>query len=95
MFMQFTYVNVGAAVGPIRGQDPEIVDDILPEVQRVGGTARLNCTVANKQTNNVGIFLPVSLPDPVYDLCISISVYMSLYSCFGVSVCPCIAVPVS
>ncbi|XP_076438270.1 hemicentin-1-like [Babylonia areolata] len=36
-----------------RAQDPEIVDDILPEVQKVGGTARLNCTVANKQTNNV------------------------------------------
>ena len=39
--------------GPISGQDPEIVDDILPEVRRVGGTARLNCTVANKLTNNV------------------------------------------
>ncbi|KAK7469750.1 hypothetical protein BaRGS_00036232, partial [Batillaria attramentaria] len=39
--------------GPIIAQDPEIVDDILPEVQRVGGTARLNCTVANKQTNNL------------------------------------------
>lgn len=38
---------------PVQGQDPEIVDDILPEVQRVGGTARINCTVANKQTNNV------------------------------------------
>ncbi|XP_025101533.1 hemicentin-1-like [Pomacea canaliculata] len=41
------------AISPINGQDPEIVDDILPEVQRVGGTARLNCTVVNLQTNNV------------------------------------------
>ncbi|KAL8592850.1 hypothetical protein ACOMHN_050678 [Nucella lapillus] len=41
------------SVCPVWGQDPEIVDDILPEVKRVGATARINCTVTNKQTNNV------------------------------------------
>ena len=30
----------------VAGQNPEIVDNIYPDVQRVGGTARLNCTVA-------------------------------------------------
>lgn len=52
------FLLVGTAVFalfavPAVCQDPEIVDDNLPEVQRVGGTARLNCTVANKQNNNL------------------------------------------
>ncbi|KAH9500385.1 hypothetical protein Btru_071690 [Bulinus truncatus] len=34
-------------------QDPEIVNDILPEVKRVGQTAMLNCTVARLGDNAV------------------------------------------
>lgn len=37
----------------VKAQDPEIVDEIWPEVQQVGRTGRLNCTVTNKQTNVV------------------------------------------
>lgn len=44
LFLMFLIVN---------SQDPEIVDEIWPEVQQVGRTGRLNCTVANKQTNVV------------------------------------------
>ncbi|XP_060572526.1 uncharacterized protein LOC132730581 isoform X2 [Ruditapes philippinarum] len=29
--------------------DPEIVDEIIPEVTSQGGQAKLNCTVVNKQ----------------------------------------------
>ncbi|CAG5127982.1 unnamed protein product, partial [Candidula unifasciata] len=35
------------------GQNPEIVDEIWPEVQPVGRTGRLNCTVARLNTNTV------------------------------------------
>ncbi|BFZ25546.1 hypothetical protein BsWGS_28585 [Bradybaena similaris] len=34
-------------------QDPEIVNDILPEVKRVGMTGKLNCTVARLGDNSV------------------------------------------
>nr|KAG5701036.1 hypothetical protein BaRGS_008757 [Batillaria attramentaria] len=37
----------------VRAQDPEIIDEIWPEVQPVGGTARLNCTVTNKRNGVV------------------------------------------
>ena len=43
----------GFIVFSVRCQDPEIVDEIWPEVKRVGRTARLNCTVVNKQNNVV------------------------------------------
>jgi len=29
--------------------DPEIVDEIIPEITSQGGEAKLNCTVVNKQ----------------------------------------------
>ena len=37
----------------VSGQDPEIVDDILPDVQQIGRTGRLNCTVTRIQNNVV------------------------------------------
>lgn len=37
----------------VRAQDPEIVDEIWPEVQQVGRTGRLNCTVTNKKNGVV------------------------------------------
>ncbi|XP_041373572.1 lachesin-like [Gigantopelta aegis] len=43
----------------VRCQDPEIVDEIWPEVKPVGRTARLNCTVVNKQ-NNVVLWIHVN-----------------------------------
>ncbi|KAK0066930.1 protein amalgam [Biomphalaria pfeifferi] len=43
-FMYFSFV---------RCQDPEIVNDILPEVKRVGQTAMMNCTVARLGDNSV------------------------------------------
>ncbi|ESO93974.1 hypothetical protein LOTGIDRAFT_228659 [Lottia gigantea] len=36
-----------------RAQDPEIVDEIWPEVKPIGRTGRLNCTVANKEPHVV------------------------------------------
>ncbi|KAK3746748.1 hypothetical protein RRG08_059578 [Elysia crispata] len=44
-YLLFLLVFIGiASLG--RCQEPGIVEDILPEVKRVGMTARLNCTVA-------------------------------------------------
>ncbi|XP_012946459.1 protein amalgam [Aplysia californica] len=40
-------------VSLVSGQKPEIVNNIYPDVQRVGGTARLNCTVARLGQNSV------------------------------------------
>ncbi|XP_071111268.1 lachesin-like [Haliotis cracherodii] len=41
-------VVLAALMTTVAAQDPEIVDEIWPEVKPVGRTARLNCTVANK-----------------------------------------------
>ncbi|GFN94376.1 I-type lectin-like protein 3 [Plakobranchus ocellatus] len=38
----------------IAAQNPEIVDEIWPEVQPIGRTARINCTVARLKNNVVG-----------------------------------------
>lgn len=46
-------VALSATLAPVTAQDPEIVDEIWPEVQQVGRTGRLNCTVANKDTHTV------------------------------------------
>ncbi|KAK7488894.1 hypothetical protein BaRGS_00019851 [Batillaria attramentaria] len=46
--------TIGTVLPPgVRAQDPEIIDEIWPEVQPVGGTARLNCTVTNKRNGVV------------------------------------------
>ncbi|XP_045209937.2 lachesin-like [Mercenaria mercenaria] len=37
-------------------QDPEIVDEIIPEVTSQGGQAKLNCTVVNKQDGHTVIW---------------------------------------
>ncbi|XP_046554977.1 protein amalgam-like [Haliotis rubra] len=46
-------VFAAALVTTVAAQDPEIVDEIWPEVKPVGRTARLNCTVANKLSHVV------------------------------------------
>lgn len=42
---------------PVCAQNPEIVDEIWPEVQPVGRTGRLNCTVARLNENTVSVSL--------------------------------------
>ncbi|XP_005101359.1 lachesin [Aplysia californica] len=51
----FVYLAVFTLVlcGNVFAQDPEIVDEIWPEVQPLGRTGRLNCTVAKLGNNMV------------------------------------------
>ena len=50
----------------VDAQDPEITENILPEIKRMGVTGRLFCTVINKLDNPVRyyviVFLTYQLP---------------------------------
>ncbi|CAL1534047.1 unnamed protein product [Lymnaea stagnalis] len=52
-FLIFLSVSSIAFLSFVSCQDPEIVNDILPEIKRVGMTAMLNCTVARLGGNSV------------------------------------------
>ncbi|KAL4228856.1 hypothetical protein ACF0H5_011896 [Mactra antiquata] len=50
-------VWVAVLINTVYGQlDPEIVDEIIPEVTSQGGQAKLNCTVVNKQSGHTVIW---------------------------------------
>ncbi|XP_059146159.1 protein amalgam-like [Physella acuta] len=51
--LSFFYWTLVCIVYCVSAQDPEIVNDIFPEVKQVGMTARLNCTVARLGNNAV------------------------------------------
>nr|AJA37893.1 I-type lectin-like protein 3 [Littorina littorea] len=53
MDIRIYFVLVALCAALVKAQDPEIVDEIWPEVQQVGRTGRINCTVTNKQTSVV------------------------------------------
>jgi len=52
-FVVFVVAAVLCLSGYVEAQDPEIVDEIWPEVQPLGRTGRLNCTVAKLGVNSI------------------------------------------
>ena len=57
--MFFSTKGTNFVSGAGQGQ-PEIVDEIWPEVQPLGRTGRLNCTIAKLGTNQVGKLIDIN-----------------------------------
>lgn len=55
VFVNYKLIHRPVSSVLVSAQKPEIVDEIWPEVQPVGRTARINCTVARLGDNTVSL----------------------------------------